>query len=103
MTGGAHHVVDMLAGFALCWVLLRVNGRWPAAPVHGGEEPTALPTVLEYNDTWLDWQGEGSCPVDRTQQVVVHYRNGTSDSGEAGHYCWRHDNIGSDIVAYKIV
>ena len=56
------------------------------------EEPDA--------DGWIKWEG-GKSPVDGDTLVDVKFRDGSVADNKRGFY-WRHINVGSDIVAYRL-
>lgn len=62
--------------------------------------------VASDNDGWIEWGG-GDCPVAADALVEVKLRNGTEWTGRDAEYRdywdWSHDEIGGDIVAYRLV
>lgn len=70
-----------------------------------------IPKQKEDTDGWIEWHGDKGCPVDAHTKVKVKFR-GTNANGSTSesdlisdpeNYWWGHDEMPSDIVAYKIV
>lgn len=53
-------------------------------------------------DGWIEWSG-GECPVDPDDLVDLVARRGWKYTAmKAGHWGWRHDGEGFDIVRYRL-
>jgi len=53
-------------------------------------------------DSWLSWRS-GECPIASDSVVEVAFNSGgLQTERSAGSYCWRHENEGSDIVAFRV-
>ena len=65
----------------------------------------ALPILeqQELDNTWIEWGG-GRRPVERTTMIGVRFRNKEEQRSPPIHfYEWRHFNVGSDIIAYRVI
>lgn len=54
---------------------------------------------------WIEWTG-GECPVDYCTLVDVRHRDGdvffAEAAGFASAHDWDHDDVGGDIMAYRL-
>ena len=53
---------------------------------------------------WIEWHG-GECPVDSDAIVEVKFRNPNPyqfNNDRAGDFYWSHDDLGYDIIAYRL-
>jgi hypothetical protein len=59
---------------------------------------------VKSNDDWVEWGG-GECPVPPDTWIQIRFRDGGTITSEAGLWedCWWENNdLGSDIVKYRV-
>lgn len=63
----------------------------------------ALPDSAEVTgDGWIEWKG-GECPVPSGTRIIARLRCGREEGPEwAGNCAWQHNEIGADIMSYKL-
>ncbi len=56
-------------------------------------------------DDWTSWIGgeRRAYPVLPDQRVEVRYRNNKTEEGTAREFCWAHDDMEEDILAYRVI
>lgn len=59
------------------------------------------PSIQEPGD-WIEWSG-GECPVDPLRLVEAKFVDGATDMDVADAYDWFHEDLSSDIIAYRVV
>jgi len=63
----------------------------------------ALASQQSADEGWIEWPG-GERPVAREQRVETRYRRqGIVENDEARFFDWSHNDIASDIIAYRMV
>jgi hypothetical protein len=97
-TDGVLHAAK-LAWRALAFLETLLEGQQNVAVVKP-EEPLTVKTV---DDGWIIWTG-GKCPIAGETEVDVKLRECGEHTlnGYAENFRWKHEQIGSDITAYKI-
>ena len=54
-------------------------------------------------DVWIEWSG-GQCPVDDNATVSTELRDGSHQTKRKAFFLdWDHDDVGGDIVKYRVV
>ncbi len=72
----------------------------------GQDQPSVDPTSLGSDTEWIEWGGNGPCPVPRGTHVSIRFGDGEETSGtiEGSRLDWSNsdDWPDSNIVAYRI-
>jgi len=68
---------------------------------------TDVTRPMKVSKKWQPWEGDGDIPVPFDTDIVVMFRNGKFNYGQAGEFFgWEHDNSlwngDCDILAYRI-
>lgn len=71
--------------------------------IRKGEQSGCRKDDAQVTEPWIKWEG-GECPVDRSQQVDVIFRDGGS-AGPLGasYFRWKHIGNMDDIIRYRVV
>jgi len=60
--------------------------------------------LTDFRDgNWHPWTG-GECPVEAMDEVeyIMRLGSGSGSKGKAGVHCWKHGNVPSDIIAFRV-
>jgi hypothetical protein len=69
----------------------------------GDAELVKQPQEAE-EEGWIDWHGEGDCPVDGEVMVEAWLRDGSRDAIiKAKTWDWTHTDNDGDIIRYRVI
>lgn len=91
-----HLALVEATGDAEAYKLIRKGG-------YGSEQSGCRKEDTQVTEPWIKWEG-GECPVGRSQQVDVIFRDGGS-AGPLGasYFRWKHISNMDDIIRYRVV